>query len=39
VTIVGRWRWHVPVLTPLLDWFLSSILVTVIAALLRVVVQ
>jgi hypothetical protein len=28
------WQW--PVITPLLDWFFSSILVTVIAAVLRV---
>jgi Na+-transporting methylmalonyl-CoA/oxaloacetate decarboxylase gamma subunit len=29
---VPRW----PVVSPLLDWFLSSILVTVVAAMLRV---
>jgi len=32
-----RVAWSVPYLTPILDWFLSSILVTVIAAMLRVV--
>lgn len=28
---------HVPVVTPIVDWFLSSILVTVVAAFLRVI--
>ena len=32
INVVPRW----PVVSPLLDWFLSSILVTVIAAVLRV---
>src|SRR3954467_1998924 len=32
-----RVAFQVPVLTPVLDWFLSSILVTVVAALLRVI--
>jgi uncharacterized membrane protein (DUF106 family) len=32
-----RVAWKVAYVTPVLDWFLSSILVTVIAALLRVV--
>ncbi len=32
IHVVPRW----PVISPLLDWFLSSILVTVIAAVLRV---
>jgi hypothetical protein len=32
IHVVPRW----PVVSPLLDWFLSSILVTVIAAVLRV---
>jgi len=32
IQVVPRW----PVISPLLDWFLSSILVTVIAAVLRV---
>ena len=32
IQVVPRW----PVVSPLLDWFLSSILVTVIAAVLRV---
>jgi Protein of unknown function (DUF1360) len=31
-----RIPWHVPLLTPAIDWFLSSILVTVIAAFLRI---
>ena len=33
VTVAPRW----PVISPVLDWFLSSILVTVIAAAMRVV--
>jgi uncharacterized membrane protein (DUF106 family) len=32
IRVVPRW----PVISPLLDWFLSSILVTVVAAVLRV---
>ncbi|HZX94542.1 MAG TPA: hypothetical protein VFE90_08495 [Myxococcales bacterium] len=32
IHVVPRW----PVVSPLLDWFLSSILVTVVAAMLRV---
>lgn len=32
-----RVAFHVPVLTPICDWFLSSILVTVVAAFLRVI--
>jgi len=41
VPLTGAYGIHVafdlPYLTPLFDWFLSSILVTVVAALLRVV--
>ena len=32
ITVAPRW----PIVSPILDWFLSSILVTVIAAVLRV---
>jgi hypothetical protein len=32
-----RMAWRVPYLSPVVDWFLSSILVTVVAAFLRVI--